>query len=446
MKIKVHGTGMRVWHAVNGRGLAVKEIQVQAQKDHILSLCTASPVQALSELIWNALDADAFDVKIDVVQNGLGGIDQIRISDDGQGINALQADAYFGNLGGSWKRTADKTPISGRVLHGRKGRGRFKAFSLGNHVEWRTTMQTERGLRSFVLSGEAEAPNHFLLSEVASPGPATGTEVVISNTRDALGALLDTGSIVQQLAALFALYLKAYPNVRIYYQGLLVNPVIVQRKTETYTLKASDGSRVHMEMIEWKTKQVKNKIVFCSPDGYALHEVDAAVRTGSGFNYTVYLLSPRFPALHEENLLVLEEMHPEIKAYLEVVREIVRTHFKERREALSAELFQQWQADGSYPVADAGDDPAKQAVKDRFDACAMALRAGADNFDAYSVPERKLLFKLLNDALIAHPDETLSFVGETLALPLKYRKALLKLGSGAKRTPATALTPAQKTD
>ena len=139
---------------------------------------------------------------------------------------------------------------------------------------------------------------------------------------------------------------------------------------------------------------------------------------------------------------MLDEMHPEIKTYLEVVREIVRTHFKERREALSAELFLQWQADGSYPVADVGDDPVKQALKDRFDACAMALRAGADNFDAYSVSERKLLFKLLNDALMAHPDETLSFVGETLALPLKYRKALVKLGSGTKRTSATAQTNA----
>ena len=73
----------------------MKEIFVQAQKDHILSLCTASPIQALSELIWNALDADAFDVKVDVIQNALGGIDAVRISDDGTGINALQADTYF---------------------------------------------------------------------------------------------------------------------------------------------------------------------------------------------------------------------------------------------------------------------------------------------------------------------------------------------------------------
>ena len=122
----------------------MKKIFVQAQKDHILSLCTASPIQALSELIWNALDADAFDVKIDIIQNALGGIDAIRISDDGTGINALEADTYFGNLGGSWKRDATKTQISGRLLHGRKGRGRFKAFSLGNYVEWRTTIQTER--------------------------------------------------------------------------------------------------------------------------------------------------------------------------------------------------------------------------------------------------------------------------------------------------------------
>ena len=62
----------------------MKNIHVQAQKDHITSLCTASPIQALAELIWNALDADAFDVKVDVIQNALGGIDAIRVADDGQ--------------------------------------------------------------------------------------------------------------------------------------------------------------------------------------------------------------------------------------------------------------------------------------------------------------------------------------------------------------------------
>lgn len=407
--------------------LPVKDIHVQAQKDHILSLCTASPIQALTELVWNALDADAFDVKIDVIQNPLGGIETIRVVDDGLGVNALQADVFFGNLGGSWKRDADKTPLSGRVLHGSKGKGRFKAFALGNHVEWRTTLQTDAGLRSFVLMGTAEDPGHFTLTDVGQPGPGTGTEVMISEIRNVLGSLLDTAWAVQQLASHFALYLKAYPNVRIYFQGLLVNPVIVQHACLTYHLKSSDGAKAELQVIEWKTKQSRGKIVFCNADGFALHEVDAAVRPGSGFNYTAYLISPRFAALQEENLLILEEMHPEVKAFLDASREILRRHFRERREAMTAELLQQWQSDGIYPYAGEALDETEAAARKHFNACALTIRSYSDNFDILSVIEKRLLFRLLRETLDAKPDAINSVIGDALGLPVKKRKELQKV-------------------
>ncbi len=403
----------------------MKDIHVQAQKDHITSLCTASPIQALTELIWNALDADAFDVKVDVIQNALGGIESIRVADDGLGINALQAEKHFGNLGGSWKRDAVKTPLSGRVLHGNKGKGRFKAFTLGNRVEWRTTLQTEAGLRSFVLTGLAEDPGLFTLADVAAPGPGAGTEVMITDIRGALGSLLDTAWVVQQLASHFALYLKAYPNVRIYFQGLLVNPVIVQHASYTNHLKSSEGSKADLQVIEWKTKQSRGKIVFCNGDGFALHETDAAVRPGSGFNYTAYLVSSRFAALHEENLLVLDEMHPEIKAFLDAARDILRRHFRERREALTAELLQQWRDDGVYPFAGEAADEAEAAARQRFDACALTIRAYSDNFDTFSVLEKKLLFRLLRETLATHPAAD-ALLADVLNLPLKKRRELQK--------------------
>lgn len=404
----------------------MKNIHVQAQKDHITSLCTASPIQALTELVWNALDADAFDVKIDVIQNPLGGIDSIRVADDGLGINALQADKHFGNLGGSWKRDASKTRLSGRVLHGSKGKGRFKAFGLGNHVEWRTTLQTDTGLRSFILKGHAEDPSLFVLTEASAPGPATGTEVMIADIRNALGSLLDTSWVVQQLASHFALYLKAYPNVRIYFQGLLVNPVIVQHACHTYHLKSSEGAKAELQVIEWKTKQGRGKIVFCNSDGFALHEIDAAVRPGSGFNYTAYLVSSRFAALHAENLLILDEMHPEIKAFLDAARDILRRHFRERREALTAELLQQWHADGAYPFAGEPADDADAALRKRFEACAFAIRSGSDNFDILSPVEKKLLFRLLRATLEAQPETATAMLGDILNLPPKKRRELLK--------------------
>ena len=405
----------------------MKSIHVQAQKDHITSLCTASPIQALSELIWNALDADAFDVKVDIIQNPLGGIESIRVADDGLGVNALEAEKHFGNLGGSWKRDASKTPLSGRVLHGNKGKGRFKAFALGNRVEWRTTLQTEAGARSFVLAGEAEDPGLFTLADVATPGPATGTEVMITDIRNALGSLLDTSWVVQQLASNFALYLKAYPNVRIYFQGLLVNPVIVQHASHLYHLKSSEGSKAELQVIEWKTKQSRGKIVFCNSDGFALHEVDAAVRPGSGFNYTAYLVSSRFAALHDENLLILDEMHPETKAFLDASRDILRRHFRERREALAAELLQQWQADGVYPYPGEPADEAEAAARKRFEACALTVRAYSDNFDILSVLEKKLLFRLLRETLDAKPETAAEVLSDVLNLPLKKRRELEKL-------------------
>ena len=405
----------------------MKDIHVQAQKDHILSLCTASPIQALTELVWNALDADAFDVKVDVIQNPLGGIDAIRVADDGLGVNALRADTHFGNLGGSWKRDADKTPLSGRVLHGSKGKGRFKAFGLGNRVEWRTTMQTDGGLRSFVLTGTAQDPSVFTLKDVGTPGPNTGTEVMISEIHGPLGSLLDTAWVVQQLASHFALYLKAYPNVRIYFQGLLVNPVIVQHAAYTYHLKSSEGSRAELQVIEWKTKQSRGKIVFCNADGFALHEVDAAVRPGSGFNYTAYLISPRFAALHEENLLILEDMHPEVKAFLDASRDILRRHFRERREAVTNELLQQWQTDGVYPYAGDAADEKEEAARRKFEAYALTIRSYSDNFDTLSPLEKKLLFRLLRETLDAKPEETLTLLGDVLNLPAKTRKELQKV-------------------
>ena len=186
----------------------MKQIYVQAQPDHIESLSKSAPIAAVEELVWNALDADAREVKVDLITNPLGAVDAVRVSDDGTGIDAEKADATFGSLGGSWKRTATQTGLAGRRLHGRHGRGRFKAFALGTHVEWRTTVRKEGGgFRSYVLSGDLSTPGVFDLDESAKPGPATGTEVNITNIKATCDSLLNAAETVQTLAAKFALYL-----------------------------------------------------------------------------------------------------------------------------------------------------------------------------------------------------------------------------------------------
>ena len=83
-----------------------KDIYVQAKADHIASLARATPLSAIEELVWNALDADAREVRVDLVQNALGGIDAVRVSDNGTGIDILRSEETFGSLGGSWARSS----------------------------------------------------------------------------------------------------------------------------------------------------------------------------------------------------------------------------------------------------------------------------------------------------------------------------------------------------
>jgi hypothetical protein len=152
--------------------------------------------------------------------------------------------------------------------------------------------------------------------------------VLVTNVRAACDSLLDAAETVQGLAAKFALYLKSYPDVRIYFNGLPVTPVIVQKRTSDYKLTLENGQEAKLEIIEWKRKFAgSGRLIFAGPDGFQLHERPAGVRSGVGASFTAYVVSPRFPALSAENALVMDELHPEVRMYLDEARKVIKAHF-----------------------------------------------------------------------------------------------------------------------
>lgn len=385
-----------------------KQIYVQAQADHIASLSKAAPLSAIEELVWNALDADAKEVRVDLITNALGAVEALRIADDGSGIDVLRADSTFGSLGGSWKRLGNGTEVLKRRLHGRHGRGRFKAFALGSHVEWRTTVRIGGELLSYKIAGELETPGVFSLDAVSGAGPATGTEVYISNARVNCDSLLNASETVQSLASKFALYLKSYPDVRIYFNGLPVTPVIVQKKVTDYKFALKSGVEAKLEVIEWKRKFVgSGRLVLAGPDGFQLHEMPAAVRS-HGSSFTAYLVSPRFPALAAENALVMDELNSEVRDHLDEAKKLLKAHFAARGEDRAAELIGNWIHEESYPFDE--DDDSKE--REHFDKAAVELSAKFDSFASLSADERSIVLKLLKNALAGSDGNTLKSVLE----------------------------------
>ena len=75
---------------------------VEVQPDFLERQAKARPVQAIAELIWNGLDADAARVDVQLEFGELG-MTKIVVRDDGLGIPHDEAPDLFTRLGGSWK-------------------------------------------------------------------------------------------------------------------------------------------------------------------------------------------------------------------------------------------------------------------------------------------------------------------------------------------------------
>jgi hypothetical protein len=85
---------------------------ILAGRDHLAQYAKQSAVDALVELIWNGLDAEADEVDVDIESSSLGTTDRdmyyvtrITVTDTGHGITPDIARSAFPSLGDSWKRT-----------------------------------------------------------------------------------------------------------------------------------------------------------------------------------------------------------------------------------------------------------------------------------------------------------------------------------------------------
>lgn len=267
-----------------------KYVHVQAQPDHLESLARGKPINALAELIWNALDADADQVHIRITDNELGSPVEIEVLDNGNGITVQEAEQAFGNLGGSWKRDHRATTGTQKKLHGRNGKGRFKAFALGHDVTWDTTfLEGSDSLLQHAIKGQASKLQDFEIKE-AHPAPIgrhRGTRVHISNLQESLGILTQDGSAARQFAEVFALYLRNYPATNITFRNERIDPKSVQKSHDSVELpafQAIDGTEVQakLDIVEWSFAKKERRICLCDSDGFALHEVEAGIRPGGG--------------------------------------------------------------------------------------------------------------------------------------------------------------------
>jgi len=106
-----------------------------------------SPVASIAELISNAWDADATQVRVTLPPHVKSGA-EVVIQDDGEGMTLAQCQDRYLKVGYNRRkdRNSEKT-AGGRPVMGRKGIGKFAGFGIANVLEVET-VSAETGERT----------------------------------------------------------------------------------------------------------------------------------------------------------------------------------------------------------------------------------------------------------------------------------------------------------
>lgn len=408
--------------------MADTHYKVEVQGDHLEKLASARPIQALAELVWNSLDADATEVTIEVRSNEFG-MQSVTVRDNGHGIPHEDAGSLFGKLGGSWKAHGSVSKTKSRMLHGKEGRGRFKALALGRVADWQVTYGGPGALKRYKITLLRDNLIDVRVTEpVGVKAAQSGTEVRVTELHRDFRSLEGEGA-VQELSEIFALYLSDYPDVSISFNGEKLDPANAIATRETFTLDPiiDDGEEheLVLELIEWKAN-TERVVYLCNEGGFPLQRRQPRFHT-PGFQFSAYLKSPYISQLHQAGALELAEMNPALQAGYEAAQERIKEYFRAREADAARSEIEQWKADKVYPYMTEPETSVQEAERKVFDIVALNVNRHLPEFAESSRKTKAFQLRMLRQAIESGPEELQLILTEVLDLPERKQRELAKL-------------------
>lgn len=413
-----------------------REIEVKVESDHIERITSARPISAISELIWNAYDADAKNVKVRIKEGPLTKLGSITVIDDGKGIPFADVQTLFQKLGGSWKKSTSKTP-NGRLIHGEKGQGRFKAFALGQQVTWRSQHEGQ----SFTIRGNKEDLKRFSISDPV-PSDTSGCTVEIKGILRDFEVRAEHG-FADQIRDVFALQLYDDPSFRIIYDGIeidakdaiqSVTPITIQ-----ITPKDSPEVTATLDIVEWK-RPVERRLMLCLPGRFSFYEMAPGIHA-RGFDFTAYLTSDYFQTLTDNNIETLAELDAISVQLIDLSKAKLREHFRGREAQRSRGKIQEWKDARIYPYEGSAEDPIEANERQVFEVVALNLADYSAEFEKAPPKQQKLILQLIKVAIETGPGSLASILENLIDLPQSRQDELADL---LRKTSLTAIINAAK--
>ncbi|WP_324172090.1 ATP-binding protein [Sulfurimonas sp.] len=400
--------------------LIIKDVVITDEA--IKRLFKNNAIIALSEAIWNAIDAKARNISITLQKNTSEVIEKIIVKDDGDGVPRDKFDEYFLQYQKSWKAEADGD------YHGKKGEGRFKLMAISKNIEWSTSYKfSENEYKQYEITAEKKNPKKFKLTD-EKISKKSGTTVTLSYLEEKAQEL-NSHSTLFNLIAIFALYLRKDSLLNISLNGKKLNPdnFIFDEKSGFLKFKTDEQIiDIKYTFIAWKEdfkfNDNKHTFLFDNNNNYILEKPSGI--PGNFVMHTVFLNSDYFKlfdGLFEEHTGKIDKIRnlykKDLLEFLYSVRKKQSTTFYEKFK--NNKTF--------YPFDNSViESEENEALKDIFDVCAFKLLEQDPKLLNDRNHSITMLFKLLKK-VIEYEQDISSIVSEVLELDEETTEKFINL-------------------
>lgn len=403
--------------------------RVRVEVDHLKKLASAKPGQAVAELIWNAVDADATRIDLEMEADDIA-MRAVTVRDNGHGIPHSDVETVLGKLGGSWKAHGSRSKTKGRILHGKEGKGRFKALALGRVADWTVRYREGAKLLGYKITVLRDDLVDVRVTEPEELHLALGPGVEVRVTElDRSYRSLDPQYAVQTLSEIFALYLTDYSDVGIFVEGERLDPSKLIADRELIELSPIvDEGKVYpaaVEVIQWRSAS-ERWMFLCGPEGFPFHRVTPKFHT-PGFQFSAYLKSSFIGALQEQGLLDLAEMSSPLQVAFDEASERIKAYFRAKEIDAAQSEIDQWKAEEICPYRSEPETAVEKVERQVFDIVALNVNKHLLEFAEQSKRTKAFQLRMLRQAIERGPDELQHILTEVLDLPEETQKELSKL-------------------
>ncbi|WP_258132371.1 ATP-binding protein [Microbacterium sp. MYb62] len=329
----------------------MRELPLSATSDFVTRHARQrDPVRAVVELVWNAIDAEADAVRVDLVRSDLDAIERVTVADDGHGITSDEVQSTFGRIGGSWKALATRSKNDKRGLHGKLGEGRLRAFALGSRVTWTSESVNAVGEREQVaIVGSTDQPEPFSWEMSPSNTHRTGTVVTALNEQERSLTTLLGEATLPTLTSHFAPVLLNDDQLSIVFDGVRLNPAdeMLADTTVQSALDSDPTATIAIRIIEWRTG--KHRAVYFGEDEERFTVEVSGAELENQAAFSAYVTWPGFD-VDSLAVLSLSDMAPDpAGAVWRATKAAIREHFASRRRSKRRDQIDEWKTKGIYP-------------------------------------------------------------------------------------------------